>query len=233
MIRRFAAAALAATLHLPLQGMATLDAQNVDVAPVGLTIARLQYGGGGDWYLGPATLPNLLREIRDRTGIPVAQQPVTVRLTDPALRDHPFLFASGHGNILLSDEEVETLRSYLLSGGFLLANDSYGMDESFRREIARVFPDRELVELPHDHPVFHAFYAMPAGIPKIHEHDNKPPQAFGVFHEGRLVLLYAYESDIHDGWDDPDVHGDPPEVREQAFRMGVNVFVHALAQLVP
>jgi hypothetical protein len=197
-----------------------------------MTIARVQYGGGGDWYLGPSTLPNLLSEIRGRTGIPVAAQPVTVRLTDAAIWDHPFLFMSGHGNVALTAEEVANLRKHLLSGGFLLANDSYGMDESFRREIRKVFPDREMVELPPDHPIYRAFYAMPAGIPKIHEHDKKPPQGFGIFHEGRLVLFYAYESDIHDGWENADVHGDPPEIREQAFRMGVNIFVYALAQLV-
>lgn len=204
--------------------------QRSAASPTQVGIARLQYDGGGDWYVGPSTLPNLLSEIRARTGIPVAPQPPSVRLRDPALWDHPFLFMSGHGNILLSPEEVEILRRYLLSGGFLLANDSYGLDASFRREIAKVFPDKELVELPPDHPIFRSFYPMPNGIPKIHEHDNKPPQAFGIFHEGRLVLFYAYESDIGDGWEDASVHNDPQEVREQAFRMGVNVFLFALAQ---
>jgi hypothetical protein len=205
--------------------------QSVPSQREALTIARLQYGGGGDWYIGPSSLPNLLTEIRERTGVPVARQPVTVRLTDAALWDHPFLFVSGHGNILFTDEEAALLRRYLLSGGFLLANDSYGMDESFRREIRKVFPDKEMVELPPDHPVFRSFYEMPGGIPKIHEHDNQPPQAFGIFHDGRLLVFYAYESDIHDGWEDANVHGDPPEVREQAFRMGVNVFVYVLSQL--
>ena len=195
-----------------------------------VTIARLQYDGGGDWYVGPSTLPNLLSEIRQRTGIPVVTQPPSVRLRDPALWDYPFLFMSGHGNILFSDEDVEILRRYLLSGGFLLANDSYGLDASFRREIGRVFPDKELVELPADHPIYRFFYTMPRGIPKIHEHDKKPPQGFGIFHEGRLVVFYAYESDIGDGWEDASVHGDPAEVREQAFRMGVNIFLFALAQ---
>jgi hypothetical protein len=180
--------------------------------------------------VGPSTLANLITEIRQRTGIPVAPQPPSVRLRDAQLWDHPFLFASGHGNILFSDEEVAALRRYLLSGGFLLVNDSYGLDASFRREIARVFPDKELVELPPDHLIYRFFYTMPNGLPKIHEHDNKPPQGFGMFHDGRLVLFYAYESDIGDGWEDASVHGDPPEVREQAFRMGVNIFLFALTQ---
>lgn len=212
----------------PSRPSTSRGAPPVGAAPV--TIARLQYEGGGDWYVGPSTLPNLLTQIRDRTGIPVATQPPSVRLRDPGLWDHPFLYISGHGNILFSDEEVETLRRYLLSGGFLLVNDSYGLDASFRREITRVFPDKELVELPRDHPIYRAFYSMPNGVPKIHEHDNKPPQGFGIFHDGRLVLFYAYESDIGDGWEDASVHGDPPEVREQAFRMGVNIFLFALAQ---
>jgi hypothetical protein len=198
----------------------------------GMTIARLQYGGGGDWYVGPSTLPNLLREIRGRTGVPVETQPVTVRPTDPHLWRYPFLFMAGHGNVRFTDEELVLLRRYLLNGGFLFADDCYGMDESFRREMRRLFPDRDLVEIPHDHPIYDAFYSFPGGLPKIHEHDGKPPQGFGIFHEGRLVVFYAYESDVHDGWEDPEVHGDPPELREAAFRMGVNVFMHALAQMI-
>jgi hypothetical protein len=198
-----------------------------------MTIARVQYDGGGDWYVGPSTLPNLLREIAARTGLPVAEQPVSLRLTDPRIWRHPFLFLTGHGNIRFSDEEVAILRRHLLTGGFLLADDCYGMDEYFRREIARVFPDGDLVELPHDHPVFNIHYNFPNGLPKIHEHDGKPPQAFGIFHDGRLVVLYTYESDIHDGWEDPEVHDNPPELREAAFRMGVNIFLFALAQRAP
>jgi hypothetical protein len=194
------------------------------------TIARLQYGGGGDWYVGPSTLPNLLGEIRRRTALPVAERPVTVRLTDPQLWRFPFLFMAGHGNIHFTDEEVRILREYLLSGGFLYADDCYGMDESFRREIRRVFPDKELSELRPGHPIYHAYYDLPEGLPKIHEHDGKPPQGFGIVHEGRLLVFYAYESDIHDGWEDVEVHNDPPQLREAAFRMGVNIFLYALAQ---
>jgi hypothetical protein len=220
---------LAALLADPSPGGAAMAP--VPAAAEQMTIARLQYDGGGDWYVGPSSLPNLLAEIRTRTGLPVADQPVTVRLTDPRLWRHPFLFLTGHGNVRFSEEEVAILRRYLLSGGFLLAEDCYGMDEFFRREIARVFPDKQMVPLPHDHPVFHLQYKFPNGPPKVHEHDGKPPQAFGIFHEGRMVMMYLYESDIHDGWEDADVHDNPPDLREASFRLGVNIFLYALAQV--
>ena len=195
-----------------------------------VTIARLQYDGGGDWYANPSSLPNLLAEVRERTGIPTAEREVAVRPADPSLRDYPFLYMTGHGNVSFTDEERLALRRHLLGGGFLHADDNYGMDESFRREIARVFPDRELVELPPEHPVFHAPYEFAEGLPKIHEHDGAPPRAFGIFHEGRLVVIYTYETDLGDGWEDPEVHENPPEVREDALRMGVNIFVFAMSQ---
>lgn len=215
-----ASLASAPTSHMP----------RTDESP-SMTIARLQYGGGGDWYVGPSNLPNLLAEIRRRTGLPVADRPVDVKLTDPDLWSYPYLFTTGHGNVRFTDEEVAILRKYLTTGGFLNADDCYGMDESFRREIKRVFPDEPLVDLPRDHLVYHAFYDMRKGLPKIHKHDGKPAQGFGIFHDGRLVVFYAYESDIHDGWEDADVHHDPPELREAAFRMGVNLFVYALSQV--
>ena len=197
-----------------------------------LTIAQLQYEGGGDWYANPSGLPNLLKAIRERTGLPVSTTPARTRLTDPALWSHPYLYLTGHGNIRFSDEEVRVLRRYLLDGGFLHVDDNYGLDESFRREIRRVFPDRELQELPATHPVFSVLYAFPDGLPKIHRHDGKPPQAFGIFDRGRLVLFYSYESDLGNGWEDPEVHDDLPETREAALRMGVNLFLYALAQVV-
>ena len=198
-----------------------------------VTIARLQYDGGGDWYANPSSLPNLLAEVEARTGIETAEREVAVRPTDPALRDFPFLYMTGHGNVRFTPDERLALRRYLLGGGFLHADDNYGMDESFREEIARIFPDRELVELPDEHPVFHAPYEFPGGLPKIHEHDGAPPQAFGIFHNGRLVVIYTYETDLGDGWEDPDVHDDAPEVREDALRMGVNIFIFAMTQAVP
>jgi hypothetical protein len=195
-----------------------------------MSIARLQYGGGGDWYANPSSLPNLLKAIGQRTTLKVEPTEARVTLTDDRLWDYPFLHATGHGEMKLTDDEVTRLRDYLLRGGFLHVDDNYGLDESFRREIALLFPDRPLVELPPDHPVFHVFYELPEGLPKVHEHDGGAPQAFGIFHEGRLAVLYSYESDLGDGWEDPDVHGDSPAVRETALRMGVNLFVYALSR---
>jgi len=195
-----------------------------------LTIARLQYDGGGDWYANPSSLPNLLAAVRERTGVQVALREVVVRPTDSQLRNYPYVYMTGHGNVRFSVEERAALRAYLTEGGFLHVDDNYGLDESFRREIAAIFPDRELIELPRDHPVFHTVYDFPEGLPKIHEHDGEAPAAFGIFHRGRLVLFYSYESDLGDGWEDEGVHDDPIEVREQALRMGVNLFIHVLAQ---
>ena len=198
-----------------------------------ITVTRLHYDGGGDWYGNPSSLPNLLDAIRERTGIAAAMREATITPLDPGLTDHPYLYMNGHGNVHFTEAECAALRAYLLAGGFLHADDNYGMDESFRREIARVFPDEELVELPPDHPVFHSFYDLTEGIPKVHEHDGKPPQALAIIHDGRLVVFYSYQSDLGDGWEDPEVHEDPPEVREAAIRMGVNLFVYVLGQAVP
>ena len=198
------------------------------LADAQLTIGRLQYDGGGDWYANPSSLSNLLSEIRTRTALDVADREAVVTLTSPELWDIPYLYMTGHGNILFTDREVVVLRRYLENGGFLHADDNYGMDESFRREIGRVFPDRPLVEVPLDHPVYRLVYSLPSGIPKIHEHDDKPAQGFGVFLDDRLAVFYSYETDLGDGWEDPDVHDDPDEIRELAFQMGVNLFVYAV-----
>lgn len=202
----------------------------VGVAPL-MTIAQLQYGGGGDWYANPTGLPNLLDAIRTRTGLPVSDRPAHVKITDPDLRQYPYLYMTGHGNVHFTDDEVERLREYLDAGGFLHADDNYGMDVSFRREIRRVFPDAKLVELPRDHAVYHLFYDFPRGLPKIHKHDGTPAQGFGVFHNGRLVVFYSYESDLGNGWEDPQTYGDPPALHEAALRMGVNLFMYATAQV--
>jgi hypothetical protein len=198
-----------------------------------LTIAQLQYDGGGDWYANPTGLPNLLRAIKERTGLPVTEQPGRARLTDPDLWSYPFVYMTGHGNVRFSDEEVRLLRRYLEGGGFLHVDDNYGLDESFRREVRRVFPDRELQAIPADHPVFNVYYRFPRGLPKIHQHDGKPPEALGIFDRGRLVLFYSYESDLGNGWEDADRHDMPPQLREAALRMGVNLFLYALAQAAP
>ncbi len=193
-----------------------------------LTVARLRYEGGGDWYANPSSLPNLLEAIAQRTGIPVARREVVVSPLDPGLRDHPYLYMTGHGNVRFTPQERAALRAYLLDGGFLHADDNYGLDESFRREIAALFADRELVELPPTHPVFHGLYDLVDGLPKIHEHDGGRPQGFGIFEDGRLMVFYSFESDLGDGWEDPDVHDDTSEVREAALRMGVNLFLYVL-----
>ena len=209
---------------LSLTAMSTALAQQDAL----LTIGRLQYDGGGDWYGNPSSVTNLLEAIRERTALPVADRERVVRLDSPDLWDVPFLHMTGHGNVHFSDQEVLILRQYLENGGFLHADDNYGLDESFRQEIARVFPDQPLVEVPLEHDVYHIFYEFPNGIPKIHEHDGLPAQAFGLFVNDRLAVFYSYQSDLSDGWEDPDVHGDPSEVREAALRMGVNLFVYAV-----
>jgi len=193
-----------------------------------LTIGRLHYDGGGDWYGNPSSLPNLLTAIREQTAFRVADREVTVTLDSPALWDVPYLYMNGHGNVHFSDHELVVLRQYLEQGGFLHADDNYGMDVSFRREIARVFPDHPLVDVPLDHPIYRIVHAFPRGLPKVHEHDGKPAEGLGVFLGDRLVVFYSYQSDLGDGWEDPEVHEDPPEIREAALRMGVNLFTYAL-----
>jgi hypothetical protein len=192
-----------------------------------LSVARLQYDGD-DWYANPSSLPNLIRAIRDRTTLAVEPREARTTLLDDQLFDHTFLHLTGHGNIKLTDAEVARLRDYLLRGGFLHADDNYGLDEHFRREIAKVFPDRPLVDVPLDHPIYSIVYAFPQGVPKIHEHDQKPARGFGIFIGDRLAVFYSYESDLGNGWEDVGTYpDDPPESHEAALRMGVNLFVYA------
>ncbi len=193
-----------------------------------IVVGRLHYDGGGDWYANPSSLPNLIEAINERTAIHVFPRERVVRLTDPELWDVPFLHMTGHGNISFTENEARILRRYLEGGGFLHADDNYGMDESFRRELARVFPDRALVEVPVDHPVYHVIYDLPTGLPKVHEHDGEPAAGLGIFIGDRLVVYYSYQSDIGDGWEDADVHDDPNDLRETALQMGVNLFVYAV-----
>jgi len=197
----------------------------------GVRIGRLKYGGGGDWYNNPSSIPNWAAELERRVGIPTNKEEKVVSLTDENLRAFPFIYMTGHGTIRLSPEERDNLRAYLEDGGFLMINDSYGMDGAVRAMVRDLFPEHPLEELPNDHPVFHSFYDLP-GLPKIHEHDGKTPQAFGVTIDGRLVLFYDYESDIGDGLADPEVHHDPPAKREQAMKMAINVMVYALTRFV-
>jgi hypothetical protein len=193
-----------------------------------LTVGRLHYDGGGDWYANPSSLPNLLGAVRERTGLPTAREEKVVALGDDELWNVPYVYMTGHGNVRFSDRDVAVLRRYLQQGGFLHVDDNYGMDESVRKELVRLFPDAPLVEVPLDHPIYHVVYDFPKGIPKIHEHDQKPAQGFGVFVDGRLAIYYSYQSDLGDGWEDPQVHKDPPEKHEAALRMGVNLFAYAV-----
>jgi hypothetical protein len=194
-----------------------------------LTVARLHYDGGGDWYANPSSLPNLLATIREETGLRVAERPAEVRPTDPDLGDYPYISMTGHGNVRFSEADILSLRAWIAAGGFLHADDNYGMDASIRRELGRLFPDAPLVEVPLDHPVYRIFFEFPEGLPKIHEHDGKPAQGLGIFVDGRLAVFYSHESDLGDGWEDAAVHGDPEPVRQAALRMGVNLFLYALS----
>jgi hypothetical protein len=213
----------------PLLALLALTLTSFGPAPAArLTIARLQYDGGGDWYANPSSLPNLLKAINERTSLKVEPTEARIGLKDDRLWDHPFLHVTGHGVIKFSDAEVVRLREYLNRGGFLHVDDNYGLDESFRKEIARVFPDRPLVDVPLTHPVYHIVYDFPSGLPKVHEHDGKPARGFGIFIGNRLAVFYSYESDLGNGWEDPGTYNDPPSLHEAALRMGVNLFVYAV-----
>ncbi len=192
-----------------------------------LHVGRLHYGGGGDWYSNPSSLPNWLRAFQQRTGIVTVHEEVVLQPGDDALDRIPIVYMNGHGTVKFTEEEAKRLRDWMLRGGFLWADDNYGMDRSFRNEVRKLFPDRSLVELPNDHVLYMSFYTLP-GLPKIHEHDGKPPQSLVIQDQGRIVLLYTYESDIGDGLEDPDVHKDPPERREAAMQMAVNILMYAL-----
>jgi hypothetical protein len=194
-----------------------------------ITIARVQYGGGGDWYSGDP-LPSLVAFARQHTLLDLDPEPITVELSSDRLFTVPFLYLNGHGNVAFTEDEAGRLRRYLEGGGFLFINDDYGLDEPIRREMRKVFPEQEMTLLPASHPVYRAHFSFPDGLPKIHEHDGGPAQGFGLFHEGRLVVFYAFESDLADGWEPAGVHPNPPSVREAALRMGVNLLVYAMTQ---
>ena len=194
------------------------------------SIARVNYGGGGDWYCDPSSIPNILNYLTKNTSIKADHDEYRIKLTTKELRGHPYLYMTGHGNIRFTNEEIIDLREYLMGGGFLHTDDNYGLNTSFRREMKRVFPDRDFVELPHDHAIFHSYFDMPSGLPKIHEHDGKPPQLFALYNEDRIMVIYSYESDIGDGWEDEEVHNDASELRVAALQMGVNIIYFALTQ---
>ena len=194
------------------------------------SIARIHYNGGGDWYGDPSSLPNLLEYVEKNTSIIVETDEYQMKLTNPELFNHSFIYITGHGNIRFSEDEIIILRDYLIKGGFLHADDNYGMDASFRREMKRVFPSKEWVELPHDHSIYNSYFSFPNGLPKIHEHNGKPPQGLGLFEKDRLIVFYSYESDLGDGWEDYNVHNNPFEIRESALKMGINIIWFSLTQ---
>ncbi|HYO47688.1 MAG TPA: DUF4159 domain-containing protein [Gemmatimonadota bacterium] len=226
-IGRLIAAALAIGALAAPAGAQGLGGRASTPPETPLTIARLRYAPG-DWYGNPTSLPNLLSFVRDELALPTAEREAVVAATDPELGRYPLLYLTGHGEIRLTEAEVASLRAYLSNGGFLHADDNFGIDSTLRREIARVFPDEPLVELPADHPIYSAAFPMATGLPKVHEHAGGPPHGYGVYQDGRLVIFYSFNTDLGDGWEDADVHGDPPAVRRAALEMGANVFIYAL-----
>jgi len=189
-------------------------------------LVRLKYEGGGDWYNDPEILPNIATEIEKRTGVKMIKNQIVLDVGDPRIRNYPFLFMTGHGKVELSSLDAKNLREYLEAGGFLYIDDDYGMDKYIRKEIKKIFPDKELVEVPFDHPIYKIFYEFKEGPPKIHEHYKGPPKGYGIFIGNRLVLYYTYNSNVSDGW--TDAYGDPPEIREKAIKMGINIFLYAI-----
>jgi hypothetical protein len=195
----------------------------ISIASFSQEIALVKYRGGGDWYANPTSLPNLIKYCNANINTHINTKPATVELGSPAIFSYPFLHMTGHGNVVFSDSDVNNLNKYLLSGGFLHIDDNYGMDKYIRKEIKKIFPNNDLIEIPANHAIFQKPFLFTNGLPKIHEHDGKRPQAFGIFSDNRLMLLYTFECDLGDGWEDPGVHNDPTAVRDKALKMGANI----------
>ena len=198
--------------------------------PTTVQIALMKYNGGGDWYCNPTSLPNLVKFCNANLGTNINTEIATVEPGSSEIFNYPFIHMTGHGNVVFSELEAKNLRDYLIGGGFLHIDDCYGMDKFIRPQIKKIFPELEFVELPFEHPVFHQKYVFNTGIPKIHEHDGKRPQAFGYIYNGRLVLLYTYETDLGDGWEDPDVHKDSEFIRTKALQMGADIIQYVFNQ---
>lgn len=191
--------------------------------PPAFKIALLKYQGGGDWYANPTSLPNLVKFSNAKLKTNISEDIATIEVGSPEINNYPFVHMTGHGNVVFSDQELTNLRNYLIAGGFLHIDDNYGMDQYIRPQLKRLFPELDLEELPTDHPIYHQLFNFPEGLPKIHEHDNKAPQGFGITYEGRLVVFYSYECDLGDGWEDPDIHKDSEPTRQKALQMGANI----------
>jgi len=195
-----------------------------------LKMAKLKYNGGGDWYANKTALPNLAKFCNENLRTSFDEQDAVVEAGSPELFEYSYVYMTGHGNVVFSSSEAENIRNYLLAGGFLHIDDNYGLDTYIRLEMKKIFPELELVQLPFDHPIYDQKFKFDKGLPKIHEHDNKPPQGFGLIYEGKLVCFYSYESDLGNGWEDKRIHNDPEEVRLKALRMGANIISFALTQ---
>lgn len=193
----------------------------------GQELAILKYNGGGDWYANPTALPNLIEFSNRNSNTQIEMNPTTVAVGDTNLFNFPIVFMTGHGNVYFTDEEAQNLRNYLISGGFLHISDNYGLDTYIRRELTKVFPELKLQEIPSNHLIYNQTFTFKNGIPKIHEHDKKAPQGFGLFYKGRLVCFYDYETDLSDGWEDASIHNNPEEVRLKALKMGANIIEYA------
>ena len=192
------------------------------------TITRLKYGGGGDWYANPSSLPNLMEFLHKETGIKVAPREIQASIESSEFYNNPYYYMTGHGKIKFNSNEIDILREALTNGAFLHADDNYGMDQFFRQEMKKVFPEKDWVELPHNHEIFNIFYKFSNGLPKIHEHDGKPPKALALFHNEQIIALYTYESDLGDGWEDPSVHNTPIDLHINALKMGTNIIIYYL-----
>lgn len=190
-------------------------------------IGVLKYNGGGDWYSNPTSLPNLIKFANRNSKTSINSNIATVSPDSDDIYNYPIVFLTGHGNVYFSQKDVENLKNYLISGGFLHISDNYGLDKYIRREIKKIFPKADFKEIPKDHPIYHQTFSFPNGLPKIHEHDKKAPQGFGIFHEGRLVVFYDYESDLSDGWEDKVIHNNPEEIRIKALKMGANIIEYS------
>ncbi|MES2560029.1 MAG: DUF4159 domain-containing protein [Bacteroidota bacterium] len=203
---------------------------NINFAPPTLKIAKLKYNGGGDWYANKTSLPNLIKFCNQKIGTNIAAEEDIVEAGSPDILNYPFIHLTGHGNIVLSNQEAENLRNYLIAGGFLHADDNFGLDKFLRREMKKVFPELEFVELPFSHPIYHQSYNFDKGLPKVHEHEGKTPQGFGLIYKGRLVCFYSYECDLGNGWEDQDIYNDPEPVRQRALQMGANLIQYAFTR---
>jgi len=199
-------------------------------AQQGISLAKLKYHGGGDWYANKTALPNLIRFCNQNLDMNINPDEDIVEVGSPDLFLYPYVYMTGHGNVVFSGNEAENLRNYLIGGGFLHIDDNYGLNQFIRLEMKKVFPNLDFVELPFDHPIYHQKYHFPEGLPKVHEHDGKPPQGFGIIYEGRVVCFYTYECDLGNGWEDQSIYDDPESIRQAALRAGANIISFAFTQ---